>query len=186
MDAGDKRALQSYAIYVAWHLSPPVALHVAGEPVWVDVLVDILLSLLGRAGDALPFSPLREACKALFRAVAEQVTPQGLEDLIRVVQPSPEGQADEEDEDVFEEDDEDEDEDDEEEALQGRAVCTALPCCPCCQLWCCKNMCFVLMEVCMRDIIKNKRDLLTIKKAPNTHAANTIPIPRRSSASWPH
>ena len=110
------------------------ALYVAGQPVWIDVLVDILLSLLGRAGDALPFTPLREACEALFRAVADQVTPQGLEDLIRVVQPSPEGRADEEDEEVFEEDEEDED--DEEEGLQGRAVHTATPCPPSCQAPC--------------------------------------------------
>lgn len=71
----------------------------------MDVLVDILLSLLGRAGDALPFGPLKEACEALFRAFAEQVTPQGFGDLVRVVQPTPEGQgAEEEDDDMFEED----------------------------------------------------------------------------------
>ncbi len=80
----------------------------ADEPHWMDVLVDILLSLLGRSGDALPFGPLREACEALFRAFAEQVTSQGFADLVRVVQQPPEGQADEEeDEDVFEDDDED-------------------------------------------------------------------------------
>ena len=81
----------------------------------MDVLVDILLSLLGRAGDALPFHPLREACEALFRAFAEQVTPQGFEDLIRVVQQTPEGPDNAEDEEVFEEEDEDE-----EGALKGR------------------------------------------------------------------
>ena len=80
----------------------------------MDVLVDILLSLLGRAGDALPFHPLREACEALFRAFAEQVTPQGFEDLIRVVQQASEGPNEEEDEEVFEEEEEDE-----EDALQG-------------------------------------------------------------------
>lgn len=70
----------------------------------MDVLVDILLSLLGRAGDALPFGPLKEACEALFRAFAEQVTPQGFGDLVRVVQPTPEGQGEgEEDDDMFEE-----------------------------------------------------------------------------------
>lgn len=70
----------------------------------MDVLVDILLSLLGRAGDALPFAPLREACEALFRAFAEQVTPQGFGDLVRVVQQAPAGQDDEEeDDDMFEE-----------------------------------------------------------------------------------
>ena len=80
----------------------------ADEPHWMDVLVDILLSLLGRSGDALPFGPLREACEAVFRAFAEQVTSQGFADLVRVVQQPPEGQADEEeDEDVFEDDDED-------------------------------------------------------------------------------
>ena len=73
----------------------------------MDVLVDILLSLLGRAGDALPFHPLREACEALFRAFAEQVTPQGFEDLIRVVQQTSEGTKEEEDEDVFEDEEED-------------------------------------------------------------------------------
>ncbi|DBB02081.1 TPA: DNA-directed DNA polymerase [Trebouxia sp. C0004] len=80
----------------------------ADEPHWMDVLVDILLSLLGRSGDALPFGPLREACEALFRAFADQVTSQGFADLVRVVQQPPEGQADEEeDDDVFEDDDED-------------------------------------------------------------------------------
>lgn len=74
----------------------------------MDVLVDILLSLLGRSGDALPFGPLREACEALFRAFAEQVTFEGFADLVRVVQQPPEGQADEEeDEDVYVDDDED-------------------------------------------------------------------------------
>ena len=85
-------------------------LHVAaGEPHWMDVLVDILLSLLGRSGDALPFGPLKECCEALFRVFAEQVTSQGFGDLVRVVQQAPEGQAgDEEDDDMFEDDDEDE------------------------------------------------------------------------------
>lgn len=78
----------------------------------MDVLVDILLSLLGRAGDALPFGPLKEACEALFRAFAEQVTPQGFGDLVRVVQPVSEGQDEEEDDDddMFEEEGEDDDE----------------------------------------------------------------------------
>ena len=83
----------------------------ADEPHWMDVLVDILLSLLGRAGDALPFGPLKEACEALFRAFAEQVTPQGLEDLVRVAQPASEGQDDEEeDDDMFEEEEGEDDE----------------------------------------------------------------------------
>ena len=83
-----------------------------GEPHWMNVLVDILLSLLGRSGDALPFGPLREACEALFRAFAEQVTSQGFGDLVRVVQLAPEGQADEEEDDgLFEEEEEEEDED---------------------------------------------------------------------------
>lgn len=73
----------------------------------MDVLVDILLSLLGRSGDALPFGPLREACEGLFRAFAEQVTPQGFADLVRVVQQAPEGQDDEEEDEVFEDEDED-------------------------------------------------------------------------------
>ncbi|KAL3158646.1 hypothetical protein ABBQ32_011390 [Trebouxia sp. C0010 RCD-2024] len=76
----------------------------ADEPHWMDVLVDILLSLLGRAGDALPFAPLREACEALFRAFADQVTPQGFRDMVRVVQQAAAGQDDEEeDDDMFEE-----------------------------------------------------------------------------------
>ena len=75
----------------------------------MDVLVDILLSLLGRSGDALPFGPLKECCEALFRVFAEQVTAQGFGDLVRIVQQAPEGQAgDEEDDDMFEDDDEDE------------------------------------------------------------------------------
>ncbi len=85
----------------------------------MDVLVDILLSLLGRSGDALPFGPLREACEALFRAFAEQVTSQGFEDLVRVVQP--EGQGDEEEEeDVFEEDED-------EDMLAGDVMDSCLP-----------------------------------------------------------
>ena len=80
----------------------------AGEPHWADVMVDIMLSLLGRSGDALPFGPLREACEALFRAFVEQVTPQGFGDMVRVVQQVGEPQADEEEEeDVFEEEEED-------------------------------------------------------------------------------
>ena len=67
-------------------------------------MVDIMLSLLGRSGDALPFGPLREACEALFRAFVEQVMPQGFGDMVRVVQQVGEPQADEEEEeDVFEE-----------------------------------------------------------------------------------
>ena len=78
----------------------------------MDVLVDILLTLLGRAGDALPFGPLKEACEALFRAFAEQVTPQGFGDMVRVVRPAPEGQDEEEDDDddMFEEEGQDDDE----------------------------------------------------------------------------
>lgn len=68
-----------------------ISFKAAGEPAWMDVLVDILLSLLGRAGDALPFHPLREASEALFRAFAEQVTAQGLADLLRVVQQTSQG-----------------------------------------------------------------------------------------------
>lgn len=69
----------------------------------MDVLVDILLSLLVRAGDALPFAPLREACETLFRAFADQVTSQGFRDMIRVVQQAAAGQDDEEeDDDMFE------------------------------------------------------------------------------------
>ena len=80
----------------------------AGEPPWADVMVDILLSLLGRSGDALPFGPLRETCEALFRAFVEQVTPEGFGDMVRVVQQAGQAQADEEDEDeVFEEEEED-------------------------------------------------------------------------------
>ncbi|KAL3135482.1 hypothetical protein ABBQ38_005962 [Trebouxia sp. C0009 RCD-2024] len=75
----------------------------ADEPHWMDVLVDILLSLLVRAGDALPFAPLREACETLFRAFADQVTSQGFRDMIRVVQQAAAGQDDEEeDDDMFE------------------------------------------------------------------------------------
>ena len=86
---------------------PAMLSNCADEPFWMDVLVDILLSLLGRAGDALPFGPLKETCEALFRAFAEQVTPQGFGDLIRVVKPTTSGaQSDEEeDEDMFEEED---------------------------------------------------------------------------------
>lgn len=84
-----------------------LALLLADQPAWMDVLVDILLSLLGRSGDSLPFGPLREACEALFRAFVDQVTPQGFNDMVRVVQqtagPQPEA---EEDEEVFEEEEE--------------------------------------------------------------------------------
>ena len=96
--------LQPSAFRPYW-ASEHVFVVVLDEPHWMDVLVDILLSLLGRSGDLLPFGPLREACEALFRAFVEQVTPQGFADLARVVQQSPEGQAD--DEDLFEEEDED-------------------------------------------------------------------------------
>lgn len=85
----------------------------------MDVLVDILLSLLGRAGDALPFHPLREASEALFRAFAEQVTAQGLADLLRVVQQTSQSpnEDNENEEDVLEEE--------EAEASQGTIICSA-------------------------------------------------------------
>ena len=76
----------------------------------MDVLVDILLSLLGRSGDALPFGPLREACEDLFRAFVEHVTGQGFIDMVRVVHQVRHGQADDkDDEDVFEDDEDDND-----------------------------------------------------------------------------
>lgn len=62
----------------------------AGAPAWPDVLLDLLLSLLSSAGNeagsggssggsgaAVPLVPLREACESVFRAFAEDITPQG-------------------------------------------------------------------------------------------------------------
>ncbi|KAF8062006.1 pol5 [Scenedesmus sp. PABB004] len=65
-----------------------------GEPAWADVLVDLLLALLsasssaeggGRRGVLVPTAPLREAVEAVFRAFADDVTAQGLADLLRVL-----------------------------------------------------------------------------------------------------
>ena len=44
---------------------------------WQDALLDVLLALLSRQGDALPSAALRDACEAVFRAVAPQLTPTG-------------------------------------------------------------------------------------------------------------
>ena len=93
----------------------------------MDVLVDILLSLLGRSGDALPFGPLREACEALFRAFVEHVTSQGFTDMVRVVHQVGQGPAaNEDDEDVFEDDEDDDD------VAGFRKLCFLLVCCTAC------------------------------------------------------
>jgi DNA polymerase phi len=49
------------------------------------VLVDVLLALLARPAAPLPAAPLREAVEALFRATCTELTPAGLQDLVRVV-----------------------------------------------------------------------------------------------------
>jgi hypothetical protein len=49
------------------------------------VLVDVLLALLARPAAPLPAAPLREAVEALFRATCSELTPAGLQDLVRVV-----------------------------------------------------------------------------------------------------
>lgn len=55
-------------------------------PAWQDVLLDLLLALLSSSSDAaaakaggvlVPTAPLREACEAVFRAFAEDITAQG-------------------------------------------------------------------------------------------------------------
>lgn len=56
------------------------------DPAWQDVLLDLLLALLSSSSDAaaakaggvlVPTAPLREACEAVFRAFAEDITAQG-------------------------------------------------------------------------------------------------------------
>uniref|UniRef100_A0A383W0H0 Myb-binding protein 1A n=1 Tax=Tetradesmus obliquus TaxID=3088 RepID=A0A383W0H0_TETOB len=65
-----------------------------GEPAWQDVLLDLLLALLSNSsssdaakggGVLVPSAPLREACEAVFRAFAEEMTPQGLSDMLRLL-----------------------------------------------------------------------------------------------------
>eukprot|EP00775_Hariotina_reticulata_P004051 gene4051-4298_t len=76
-----------------------------GNPAWQDVLLDLIISLLsssaspsgneatgssggaaaGAAAAAVPSAPLREACEALFRVFAEDMTAQGIADLLRIL-----------------------------------------------------------------------------------------------------
>ena len=50
-----------------------------GKPAPMDVLVDVLLTLLAK-----PSSPMREAVERVFRAWAEDITAVGLKDILRV------------------------------------------------------------------------------------------------------
>jgi hypothetical protein len=64
-----------------------------GEPAWQDVLLDLLLALLSNSsssdaakggGVLVPSAPLREACEAVFRAFAEEMSPQGAWELVKI------------------------------------------------------------------------------------------------------
>lgn len=55
----------------------------------MNVLVDVLLSLLAAATVPLPSAPLRDACEATFRAFADCLTATGMSDLLRVVTQAP-------------------------------------------------------------------------------------------------
>lgn len=59
----------------------------------MNVLLDLLLSLLSRPSAPLPSAPLREACEATFRAFADCLTSTGMQDLLRVVDAAPETAA---------------------------------------------------------------------------------------------
>ncbi|KAK9814621.1 hypothetical protein WJX72_008822 [[Myrmecia] bisecta] len=52
---------------------------------WMDVLLDILLSLLARPAAPLPSAPLREAVEGVFKAFCEHLTPTGMQDLLRII-----------------------------------------------------------------------------------------------------
>eukprot|EP00897_Mesotaenium_endlicherianum_P003641 jgi/Mesen1/3304/ME000191S02441 len=87
------------------------------EPAAMDVLVDVLLSLL-----AQPSHPLRTAAEAAFAAFAEDLTPTALQDLLRVIGQQPSGgrrapKVEEESESEDDEDDEDREDREEEELV---------------------------------------------------------------------
>lgn len=58
---------------------------------WPDALLDILLAQLARPGGALPTAPLRDAVDAVFAAICKDLTPTGLQDLMRVLTEYEEG-----------------------------------------------------------------------------------------------
>ena len=89
-----------------------------GEPEAIDVLTDILLSLL-----AQPSALLRDVVEHTFKAVSGQVSKEGIQDMLRIIagpevgEDAGEGEGDGEEEDVLMEDDDsdvDDDDDDEE------------------------------------------------------------------------
>lgn len=90
------------------------------EPEAIDVLTDILLSLL-----AQPSALLRDVVEHTFKAVSGQVSKEGIQDMLRIIagpevgEDAGEGEGDGEDEDVLMEDDDsdvDDDDDDDEES----------------------------------------------------------------------
>ncbi|GAB4814705.1 hypothetical protein N2152v2_001751 [Parachlorella kessleri] len=54
-------------------------------PHWMDTLMDVLLALLAQTSASLPSAPLREAVEHVFRVFCDQLTPTGMQDMLRVI-----------------------------------------------------------------------------------------------------
>ncbi|CAL9685098.1 unnamed protein product [Knipowitschia caucasica] len=96
------------------------------EPAWVEVLVELLLSLLSQ-----PSRHIRQVCKMVFSSVCPHVTQPALSAILKVLEPEPDeeedggvlvtdeepglGKAEEEEEEGSDSDDEEGDEEEEEE-----------------------------------------------------------------------
>lgn len=84
-------------------------------PHWMDALLDILLSLLAQSHDPLPSVPLRDAAVRVFKSFCGELTPTGIQDLVRILMQPLEGGVGDEDEDEEEEEDADSDAEEEKE-----------------------------------------------------------------------
>lgn len=89
------------------------------ETPWSDALLDILLAQIARPGGTMPSAPLRDAVDAVFAAVSQDLTPTGLQDMMRVLNQQDEGAGT--DADLLEAEGADDDEDmgEEEEGDEG-------------------------------------------------------------------
>ncbi|PNH10963.1 hypothetical protein TSOC_002263 [Tetrabaena socialis] len=85
---------------------------------WGDLLVDVLLALMARPGGSVPIAPLREAAETLWRQCCDQLSGEGLADIVRVVAAGGKGEGQDEAA-LFESDDEDEEEAEEEGSEEG-------------------------------------------------------------------
>ncbi|KAK9797031.1 hypothetical protein WJX73_010770 [Symbiochloris irregularis] len=109
------------SIWADMNTSPGEGAGDQGAP-WMDRLLDVMLSLLARAGGDVPFTPLRDTVNLLFRHCCPMVTATGLQDILRVIaQPLDPRQKDPDEEEQEEEQEEAEGED-EEEGSEGAVV----------------------------------------------------------------